>query len=1132
MKKNLLVGNKYFQYFTLITVLLLFPFLKGIAQVSLTNLGTAYTQNFDGLASSSSSSVVPSGWAFSEAGTTANLLYSVGTGSSNSGDTYSFGAASNGERAFGTLLSGSVNSTLGASFTNGTGSAITSLNISYIGEQWRFGATGRADQLNFEYSLNATSLTNGTWTSVSALNFVTPNTSTVVGAVNGNLTGNKTSISSTIGSLSIAVGGTVWIRWTDFNATGSDDGLGIDDFSITPNGTTQTPPTQLAITSITPTSPLAGSGFSVTVQSRDGSNVPQNVVANTVFSLSTNGNAGAIGGTITGTINAGSSSAVVSGVTLSTGGTSVNITATRTSGDALTAATSSTFTVVGLATQLAFVGVPSSGYVGSNIAAFTVEARRADNSVDVNFNGTIIVSKASGPGILSGTTSVTAVSGVATFSVLQFDQVGTYSLITTSSTLTSATSSPIIISPTPVTWDFTSASATNIPTNLSVSVMSQGNNNGTTTMITNGSASSGYTGVSGLNNAGAAARTGALVTGSNGSAYFEFTLTPNPNYVVTLNAMSFGSRSTSTGPAAFSIRSSLDNYVSNIGTGTLLTSGTWALSNPSIASTSSKAGSGVTFRIYGHSGTGSPSTGTANWRIDDVLLNLTVSACTQPNILVNSGSICEGNSFTITPSGGVTYSVTGSNFTVTPTATTDYTVNGADAIGCTNSVVSSVIVNTAPIISVNSGSICAGNSFTISPSGANTYTFSSGTAVVSPSTNTNYTVTGTSAQGCLSNQAISSVTVNSLPVISISGNTASICAGSSVTLTANGGNTYLWNTGETTPLTVVSPASTTSYTVTGTDLNDCSNISVTTVITTTCIATTQLTSASCNSTLTVLNSSVRLYCNPVGGATNYEWQFTDVSTGLVVFTRQRGFQWTDFYLTGYFPNIQYNKTYSVKVRAYVGGTWGSFGNACTVTTPATVLLPTKLTDVYCGTTLSTLTSSTKIYCDQVLGATNYEWQITDVNTGTIVLTKQRGAQWTDFFIKGYFPTIKYNYTYSIKVRAYVNGVWGAFGNACNITTPATSARLAFSNNDNLEIENDIIISTYPNPTSEILNVDFNIIPENSYIQIYNMIGEVVLTKQFHELSNLINTSQLTTGLYIVKIIGNNKLLSSQKIVKQ
>ena len=86
-----------------------------------------------------------------------------------------------------------------------------------------------------------------------------------------------------------------------------------------------------------------------------------------------------------------------------------------------------------------------------------------------------------------------------------------------------------------------------------------------------------------------------------------------------------------------------------------------------------------------------------------------------------------------------------------------------------------------PTITVNSGSVCAGTSFTMAPSGASTYTYSSGTAVVTPTATSSYSVTGTNAAGCISsNTAVSTVTVNALPTITV--NSGSVCAGSSFTM--------------------------------------------------------------------------------------------------------------------------------------------------------------------------------------------------------------------------------------------------------------------------------------------------------------------------------------------------------------
>ena len=77
-------------------------------QISITTLGTALTENFNSLSSSGTSSTVPAGWAFYETGSNANTTYNVSTGSSTTGDTYSLGAASATDRAFGGLLSSSL----------------------------------------------------------------------------------------------------------------------------------------------------------------------------------------------------------------------------------------------------------------------------------------------------------------------------------------------------------------------------------------------------------------------------------------------------------------------------------------------------------------------------------------------------------------------------------------------------------------------------------------------------------------------------------------------------------------------------------------------------------------------------------------------------------------------------------------------------------------------------------------------------------------------------------------------------------------------------------------------------------------------------------------------------------------
>jgi hypothetical protein len=216
---------------TSLVLLLLSAALTPVTAVTIDQFNTALTESFDTLALVTSSTV-PTDWYFSESGSSANTTYGAGTGSSNVGNTYSFGATSATDRAFGSVRTTGVAATLGTVVTNGTGSTITDLTIQFTGEQWRLGALGRTDQMDFGFSTDATSITTGTWIDVDPLDFVGPTTAGIVGALDGNAAENQVAVSYTLTGLNLLSGTSLWLRWVDFEASGSDDGLAIDNFSL------------------------------------------------------------------------------------------------------------------------------------------------------------------------------------------------------------------------------------------------------------------------------------------------------------------------------------------------------------------------------------------------------------------------------------------------------------------------------------------------------------------------------------------------------------------------------------------------------------------------------------------------------------------------------------------------------------------------------------------------------------------------------------------------------------------------------------------------------------------------------------------------------------------------------------
>ena len=236
---------------------------SGSGSVSLST-STAMVQDFDTLSNATSpSNLLPTGWYLTELGTgaAADGNYVVGIGSSNAGGAYSFGAATSTDRALGSVGSGTVTPIhYGAKLTNTGEGPISALTITYDGEMWRRGPSTAPDGLTFSYNISATTtdLTSAGFVTVSVLNFTSPASScaTVAGATNGNSTQCRQTISGTITGLSLNPGASIWIRWTDTDTTGSDDGVAIDNVSIAPAFSTEsTMPTATGTTMPAPANP-------------------------------------------------------------------------------------------------------------------------------------------------------------------------------------------------------------------------------------------------------------------------------------------------------------------------------------------------------------------------------------------------------------------------------------------------------------------------------------------------------------------------------------------------------------------------------------------------------------------------------------------------------------------------------------------------------------------------------------------------------------------------------------------------------------------------------------------------------------------------------------------------------------
>ncbi len=219
----------------------------------------------------------------------------------------------------------------------------------------------------------------------------------------------------------------------------------------------------------------------------------------------------------------------------------------------------------------------------------------------------------------------------------------------------------------------------------------------------------------------------------------------------------------------------------------------------------------------------------------------TVSVIATPTLSINSSSatICPLGSSSLIATGATNYtwspistlsSSAGSLVIASPNNTTTYTVLGSNGT-CTNIAQAQAVITVTnnPIITCSNATICSSASANLSANGGVTYTWSpatnlnatTGSNVIStPTASIIYTVSGSSALGCIGSSSVS-VTVIPTPTLTISSNSLNLCiVGQSSTLTANGASSYTWSPTTTinsinTNTTIATPVITTIYSVIG-----------------------------------------------------------------------------------------------------------------------------------------------------------------------------------------------------------------------------------------------------------------------------------------------------------------------------
>lgn len=202
------------QFYILVAAILFSGF--GFGQISVTTLPQTDTNDFSTYNGDAIST--PTGWSVSP------IDYEgIGSGTGTGGGFYAYHPSSNPtEKSFGVLRSGSSTFFFAVEFVNNTGSAITGLDISFNYEQYRYVNTSNLD-------LVGTGALSGN-VSIDSEDFVGSAT-----GVNG-VVSNERTVTLNLTGLNIPNGSNYGLQWTLLNESGADNGLAVDDFSITANG--------------------------------------------------------------------------------------------------------------------------------------------------------------------------------------------------------------------------------------------------------------------------------------------------------------------------------------------------------------------------------------------------------------------------------------------------------------------------------------------------------------------------------------------------------------------------------------------------------------------------------------------------------------------------------------------------------------------------------------------------------------------------------------------------------------------------------------------------------------------------------------------------------------------------------
>ncbi|MBK8144379.1 MAG: T9SS type A sorting domain-containing protein [Bacteroidetes bacterium] len=415
---------------------------------------------------------------------------------------------------------------------------------------------------------------------------------------------------------------------------------------------------------------------------------------------------------------------------------------------------------------------------------------------------------------------------------------------------------------------------------------------------------------------------------------------------------------------------------------------------------------------------------------------------------------------------------------IVPNATGIYTVT-ATVNGCSSTATFAFTLNVPPTVvaTASPATICPGGNVVLQATGAATYVWQPGGLVgptqnINPMATTTYTITGTSAAGCTAITTVTVTVTNNLPIVATA-TPNTICAGGVSALSATGAVTYVWTPGNLNGANQnVSPATSTIYTISGSDPNGCTGVA------------TVLVTVTQPPVVTITASPAGPICigDPLtlsgNGATIYTW------TGGVVNGAQ------------FYPVA--NATYTVT---------GSNGNGCDATASIAITTITPQ-----APNVNIVSNPAPIYIGQFAQIT----AIVPAYIPNYILNWYRDNTYYTTTVGpansiSYIPNSLADSCYAYLVPT---GCYDPDSVRSNVIAPRVPLAIA-----DVDVPDGFVM--YPNPGNSVVYIDGTIAGDEMILT--NVVGQTILRKTFKDSKiEKINIEALANGIYYAKFIRQEK----------